>query len=389
MRAMLGPVLLLLPIAFFIALPVTTVLVRLGHRAGTLDSAGSAGHAKALRSIPNIGGIAIAAATLGPLLAGLIVLTVAGEGIADLPVVGPSLASFGDRLASERATWWWITLGGLALHVTGVVDDRRALGPWTKFGVQLGVAAGVVVMADLRLVTVLDQFGPMGTATSAVLTVVWIIAVCNAINFLDNMDGLAGGVAAIAAAIFLAATILNGQWFVAAAFSLLCGGLLGFLTLNVPPARIFMGDGGSLLVGWLLAVLTVRTTFVDPNDPAFALGTAWYGVVMPLVVLAVPMYDLVAVSLLRIAQGRSPLVGDQQHLSHRLVWLGLSKRAAVVVIWALTAATGVGGIVLGSLAPWQAVMVGAQTGCILLVLGLLEACARRRLKTAANAGDRG
>ena len=100
MRPMLGPVLLLLPIAFFIALPTTTVLVRLGHRAGTLDSAGSAGHAKALRSIPNIGGIAIAAATLGPLLAGLIVLTVAGEGIADLPVVGPSLASFGDRLAS-------------------------------------------------------------------------------------------------------------------------------------------------------------------------------------------------------------------------------------------------------------------------------------------------
>ncbi len=275
------------------------------------------------------------------------------------------------------------------MQATGVVDDRRALGPWTKFGVQLGVAAGVVVMADLRLVTVLDQFGPMGTATSAVLTVVWIIAVCNAINFLDNMDGLAGGVAAIAAAIFLAATILNGQWFVAAAFSLLCGGLLGFLTLNVPPARIFMGDGGSLLVGWLLAVLTVRTTFVDPNDPAFALGTAWYGVLMPLVVLAVPMYDLVAVSLLRIAQGRSPLVGDQQHLSHRLVWLGLSKRAAVVVIWALTAATGVGGIVLGSLAPWQAVMVGAQTGCILLVLGLLEAGARRRLKAAANTGERG
>jgi UDP-GlcNAc:undecaprenyl-phosphate GlcNAc-1-phosphate transferase len=110
---------------------------------------------------------------------------------------------------------------------------------------------------------------------------------------------------------------------------------------------------------------------------------------MPLVVLAVPMYDLVSVSLLRIVQGRSPLVGDQQHLSHRLVWLGLSKRASVVVIWALTAATGVGGIVLGSLAPWQAVMVGAQTGCILFVLGLLEAGARRRLQAAAEAEKAG
>ncbi len=388
MRPMLGPVLLLLPLGFLIALPVTTALVRLGHRAGTLDSAGATGHAKALRSIPNIGGIAIAVATLGPLLAGLAILTFAGEAIADLPVVGSSLASFSDRLGSERTTWWLIVLGGLVLHVTGVIDDRRALGPWTKFSVQLGVAATVVIVADLRLVTALDLFGPMGTATSAVFTVVWIVAVCNAINFLDNMDGLAGGVAAIASGVFLAATILNDQWFVAAAFALLCGGLLGFLTLNVPPARIFMGDGGSLLVGWMLAVLTVRTTFVDPNDPAFALGTAWYGVLMPLVVLAVPMYDLVSVSLLRIAQGRSPLVGDQQHLSHRLVWLGLSKRAAVVVIWALTAATGVGGIVLGSLAPWQAVMVGAQTGCILLVLGLLEAGARRRLKAATDHEDR-
>jgi UDP-GlcNAc:undecaprenyl-phosphate GlcNAc-1-phosphate transferase len=388
MRPMLGPVLLLLPLGFIIALPVTTVLVRLGHRAGTLDSSGGAGHAKTLRPIPNIGGIAIAAATLVPLLAGLAVLTVAGDAIADLPVVGPALATFSDRLGSERSTWWLIVLGGLVLHVTGVVDDRRALGPWTKFAIQLGVAATVVIVADLRLVTALDRFGPMGTATSAVFTVVWIVAVCNAVNFLDNMDGLAGGVAAIAAGVFLAATILNGQWFVAAAFALLCGGLLGFLTLNVPPARIFMGDGGSLLVGWLLAVLTVRTTFVDPNDPAFALGTGWYGVLMPLVVLAVPMYDLVSVSLLRIAQGRSPLVGDQQHLSHRLVWLGLSKRAAVIVIWALTAATGVGGIVLGSLAPWQAVMVGAQTGCILMVLGLLEAGARRRLQAASDGGDR-
>ncbi len=386
---MLGPVLLLLPLGFLIALPVTTVLVRLGHRAGALDSAGSVGHVKTLRSIPNIGGIAIAAATLGPLLAGLAMLTFAGDSIADLPIVGPSLASHAARLGSERTTWWLIVLGGLVLHVTGVLDDRRPLGPWTKFGIQLAVAAGVVIAADLRLVTALDRFGPMGTATSAVVTVVWIVAVCNAINFLDNMDGLAGGVAAIAAAVFLAATILNGQWFVAAAFALLCGGLLGFLTLNVPPARIFMGDGGSLLVGWMLAALTVRTTFVDPNDPAFALGTAWYGVLMPLVVLAVPMYDLVSVSLLRIVQGRSPLVGDQQHLSHRLVWLGLSKRASVVVIWALTAATGVGGIVLGSLAPWQAVMVGAQTGCILFVLGLLEAGARRRLQAAAEAEKAG
>ena len=372
---MLGPVLLMLPLGFLIAAPLSALLVVLGRKAGTLDSVGVAGHAKVLRSIPNIGGIAIAAATLLPLLGGLVVLATMGDQIA---VRFQSLESFTDRLGSQQLAWWTIVVGGIAMHVLGLVDDRRAIGPWFKLAIQLGFASAVVVMGDLRLVTVLDAFGPAGTATSAVLTVVWIVAICNAINFLDNMDGLAGGVAAIAAAIFLAATIINGQWFTAAAFALLCGSLLGFLLQNVPPARLFMGDGGSLLVGWLLATLTIRTTFVDTSDPDFALGTAWYGVLMPVVVLAIPIYDLVAVSLLRIRQGRSPLKGDQQHLSHRLVRLGLSKRSAVIVIWSLTASTGVGGIVLGSVAPWQASLVGAQTVCIVVVLALLEAGARRR-----------
>ena len=372
---MLGPVLLMLPLGFLVAAPLSALLVVLGRKAGTLDSAGVQGHAKLLRPIPNIGGLAIAAGTLLPLFAGLVVLATMGDEVA---VRFESLESFTDRLESQQMAWWTIAVGGLAMHLLGLIDDRRAIGPWFKLALQLGFAAAVVVIGDLRLVTVLDVFGPMGTATSAVLTVVWIVAICNAINFLDNMDGLSGGVAAIAAAVFLAATIINGQWFTAAAFALLCGSLLGFLLQNVPPARLFMGDGGALLVGWLLATLTVRTTFVDTSDPDFALGTAWYGVLMPVMVLAIPIYDLVAVSLLRIRQGRSPLRGDQQHLSHRLVLLGLSKRSAVIVIWSLTAATGVGGIVLGSVVPWQASLIGAQTVCIVLALALLEAGARRR-----------
>ena len=375
---MLGPILLMLPLGFLIAAPVAAMLVVVGRRMNTLDSAGSAGHVKELRAVPNIGGIAISAATLLPLMAGLLLLQVLGDRADGLPVVGPSLVEFADRLDSQRSAWWTILLGGLAMHVLGLVDDRRPVGPWTKLSLQLAFASIVVVGGDLRLVTVLDLYGPIGTATSAVFTVVWIVMICNAINFLDNMDGLAGGVAAVAAAIFLAATIINGQWFTAAAFALLCGGLLGFLVHNVPPARIFLGDGGSLLVGWLIATLTVRTTFVDTSDPDFALGSAWYGVLMPVVVLAIPIYDLLAVSLIRIRQGRSPLTGDQQHLSHRLVGLGLSKRAAVIVIWALAAATGVGGIVLGSVAPWQAALVGAQTLSIVGALALLEAGARRR-----------
>jgi len=154
------------------------------------------------------------------------------------------------------------------------------------------------------------------------------------------------------------------------------GALIGFLIFNFPPAKIFMGDGGSLVIGFLLAILTARTTYYNPDDPAYALGGGWYGVFMPVIVLAIPLYDLLTVTVIRLKQGRSPFVGDQQHFSHRLVQRGLTKRGAVIVIWAATAVTGIGGIALGSLQPWQAVLVGVQTLLVLLMLALLEHASR-------------
>ena len=371
---MLGLVLLSLPVGFLLALPLTALLVKTGRRMGAVDSPGVSGHEKVLRDVPNIGGIAIMFATLGPLLVMLCVLLVMGEEVTEwIPVLEP----FAVRLSSQQNIWWAIIIGALVMHAVGLMDDRRPISALPKLLLQILVALGVVFLGEIRLLTALDTFGPMGIALSGFLTVIWIVLITNAINFLDNMDGLAGGVAAIAAAVFMSATIINGQFFTAGAFGLLCGALMGFLVFNVAPARIFMGDCGSLVVGFLLAALTVRTTFVDTADPDFALGSAWYGVLMPLMVLAIPLYDLVSVSILRIGQGRSPMRGDQQHLSHRLLDLGLSRRGSVLVIWALALSTGVGGIVLGSLKPWQAVMIGAQTLAILFVLGLLEMGARR------------
>ena len=138
-----------------------------------------------------------------------------------------------------------------------------------------------------------------------------------------------------------------------------------------------MGDGGSLVIGWLLAVATVRTTFVDTADPDYALGSAWYGVFMPIVVLAVPLYDFTSVCIIRVVQGRSPFVGDQQHFSHRLVGRGLSKRRTVISIWALAVGTGVSGILLGSVRPGFAILLGMQTLFLLGVLAILESGMRR------------
>jgi len=272
----------------------------------------------------------------------------------------------------------------------GILDDRRALSAWPKLVIQVGVALATAWWSDVRLLEQALSAFPGGTALSILLTVAWIVVVVNAVNFIDNMDGLAGGIAAIAAACFMAATILNGQWFIAAALALLVGALVGFLVWNLPPARIFMGDGGSLFVGYLLATLTVRTTYVDVARPDYALGSAWYGMFMPLVVLAVPLYDGVYVTIWRLLKGRSPFVGGPEHVSHRLVELGLSRRRAVLVLWLLTATTASGGIGLGLMKPWQAALVGAQVLGIFLVLVVLETSVARPRRGPGNGpGARG
>jgi UDP-GlcNAc:undecaprenyl-phosphate GlcNAc-1-phosphate transferase len=255
------------------------------------------------------------------------------------------------------------------LHIMGLVDDRRHLGPFVKLAIQLVIAVVLAVVFNIRVLHLLEPYwGSFGFIASVVITILWMVVITNAINFLDNMDGLAGGVAAIIAALFLGATLINGQWFVAALSALLLGALIGFLVFNFPPAKVFMGDGGSLVVGMLLAIISIRTTYFDSTQGPSHL----HAILMPLILLAVPLYDFTSVTLIRLSQGRSPFVGDQSHFSHRLVRKGLSKRTAVLVIWLCTLATGLSGVMLGSLTPWQAVIAGGQTLIILAVLAILE-----------------
>ena len=367
---MIPYVLACIALGFAIACPVTAILVRLGHRVGALDSAGSAGHVKVLRKVPNIGGVAIFWGFAAPVFFALFTISLRPD---ELFRLVPPAAAFEARLREALPTAWALLGGAAVLHVMGLIDDRKALGPLLKLGLQVGVAVVVATFFDVRLLAALGEWwGTPGDLASIVVTVLWIVLVTNAMNFLDNMDGLSGGLGAIAALILMTATIVNGQWFIAAQLGLLAGSLGGFLVFNRPPARIFMGDGGSLVIGFLLATLTARTTFIDTSNPEFALGSAWYGIFMPVVVLAIPLYDIVSVSAIRIAQGKSPLVGDHQHFSHRLVKLGLSRSRAVGVLWMLGAVTGISGVVLGTLKPWQAALVGVQTMLVLVVIAVLE-----------------
>jgi UDP-GlcNAc:undecaprenyl-phosphate GlcNAc-1-phosphate transferase len=183
------------------------------------------------------------------------------------------------------------------------------------------------------------------------------------------MDGLTGGVASVCTTAFLVTTLLIGQWFVAAALALLLGSLLGFLWHNFPPAKIFMGDGGSLVTGLLLGILTVRTTCLPPGA---AWSQRWYAVFAPLIVLALPLYDLIVVSAIRMARGKSPFVGDTNHFSHRLVARGMSRRTAVLCLYLVTASTSIAAILLPQVNGHFAILIFVQTILILGMVALLE-----------------
>jgi UDP-GlcNAc:undecaprenyl-phosphate/decaprenyl-phosphate GlcNAc-1-phosphate transferase len=257
----------------------------------------------------------------------------------------------------------------LAMHLLGLWDDRRAMGPFTKLIIQLAITAAFVAVFDVRALEFLDTFG-LGPVPSIILTVLWITAITNAFNFLDNMDGLSAGVAAVCTTAFLVTALSIGQWFVAASLALLLGALLGFLCFNFAPASIFMGDSGSLVIGLLLGVLTVRTTFLHKGED---FGAGWYAVLAPLIVLAIPLYDLIVVSVIRMSRGKSPFVGDTNHFSHRLVARGMSKRTAVLCIYLVTAATAIAAIILPhTRSSFVALLVFCQTLLILGVVALLE-----------------
>ncbi len=340
--------------SFLLSWLLTRLMISLSPRIGFVDH--PFGRKVHQTPKPLGGGVAITWAMLLPMIAAL----------AWVWLVAPAhhpLADYIGGLRRETPLLLGIITATLTTHVMGLIDDRKALGPYLKMLVQLAVAAMLVFTCGL---VALPQLGWL----SPVLTILWLVAISNAFNFLDNMDGLSAGVAAVCAAAFLVATLQIGQWFVAGGLALLLGALLGFLWFNFPPARIFMGDSGSLVVGLTMGILTVRTTFVE--SPAMW-GAGWYAVFTPVIVLALPLYDLVVVSIIRLLKGKSPFIGDTNHFSHRLVARGMSKRTAVLCLYLVSAATAVAAIVLPQVrTPFAAMLIFGQTLLILGVVALLE-----------------
>ena len=270
-----------------------------------------------------------------PLAGGLAVLTgltlpLAGGAIAvKLDLLGinaAGLLSYGlSRRAMELIA---IVLGAFGMVALGCWDDKHELRPAAKFGGQLLIAV-LVALAGVRITLFVHN-----AFFSYAITVLWILTVTNALNFLDNMNGLCAGLGVVGAWCFAVIAATAGQYLVALIAFVGAGALLGFLPYNFPHASAFLGDAGSHLVGYLLAVLSILPHFYSQKNPEVL------AVFKPLLVLVVPLVDLVWVVILRWRLGQPFYVGDNNHLSHRLVRRGWSRPGAVLFIWLLAALSG-------------------------------------------------
>jgi len=273
--------------------------------------------------IPLAGGLAVLTGMLLPLAAGAVVLKLGMDVTAQTFPIAHGL----ERRALELAA---IAFGAVAMVVLGVLDDKHELKPLPKFIGQLLIAV-LVALACKRITLFVPNL-----AFSYAITILWVLTVVNAFNFMDNMNGLCAGLGAIGAWQFAIIAAADGEYLVATIAFLMCGALAGFLPWNFPNARAFLGDAGSHLVGYLLAVLAILPHFYTKQNPHRL------AVLSPLLVLAVPLADLAWVVLQRTLAGKPFYVGDTNHLSHRLVRRGMSRTRAVLWIW--LAATAIGSI---------------------------------------------
>jgi UDP-GlcNAc:undecaprenyl-phosphate/decaprenyl-phosphate GlcNAc-1-phosphate transferase len=361
--------------SLIIALLATYVVRRYAASWGLIDHPGD--RKVHLAPTPRGGGLAIWLGVIGTFALGMLGLWLAER----LPAIKALVPDFAQpHLAgiwSQAGKLWLLLSAASVLMLLGLMDDRGGLSWQLRLLVEFGVAAVCVwFIDDLRLSAFINLPILMGA-----LSVLWIVALINSFNMLDNMDGLSGGVAAIAASMLAAVLLMapdpttdKPQLFVAGLLLVVVGALAGFLWHNLPPARIFMGDAGAYFVGFMIAIATLLASYTGYHSEKR------HAILAPLLVMAVPLYDMTTVILIRLRAGKSPFEADKNHFSHRLVDLGLTKAQAVLTVYLTTATCGLAALLLHKVDTGGAVILMLLVGCILSLIGILETTARRTIK---------
>ena len=294
---------------------ITPVMRKVAISKQILDTPTSA-HKSHVQAVPYLGGVAI--------------------------LIGVVLVSYTALMFNgfTRNNFWLATsvlAPAVAMGLVGLWDDIKNLSPLPRF---IGQSIAGLVVAVLLVISK-NVANPTGsTYIDVLITVIWVVGICNSINFFDNLDGGAAGTVAISAIFLTYLSLSNGQSFIAALAVVVTGGTLGFLIWNRTPARIYMGDAGALFLGVLLATLTIR---LNPDTQ-----TLFASFAIPILLLAIPILDTCVAVFSRIRRGISPFQGGKDHLSHRLIRLGFSRKIAAISLWMLSAFFGLFAVLISS-----------------------------------------
>lgn len=340
---------------------VLTWLARgIGLKRGILDH--PVGRKAHDRPVPITGGWAVYATFALVILGGML----SGPALADwLPSLPDPLPRYLKNLESTRPQALAILAGATWIFLVGAIDDLRPQKAGLKLAAQF-IAVLPLLWAGIRI----NLFLP-SPVLSGVLTAFWLVLLMNSFNFLDNMDGLCATVAGTIAGVLAVAAIQGGQNWVPALFLCFAGSMLGFLFFNFHKASIFLGDSGSLIIGYLLASFSILITFYQPGQ------TSGLPVLIPLAVMGVPLFDTISVILIRLRNRKPIWVGDRNHFSHRLRDLGLSVRQTAVTIGVLTGAVGLLSLPLRYLNRGGAAMHLVALTLLFVVIGAIEFAGRK------------
>ena len=340
------------------------------RRFGVIDEPG---HRKVhVQAMPRMGGLAVFVSFTTVVLAGSLL----APALQRLPWVQ---STFGSSMAMlqeayrVKARLFGILAGGALTFGIGLADD--VLGK--RFPVAVKAAGQLAAAVMLVAAGVRTSFMP-SEALNVLVTLVWLVGVTNAFNLLDNMDGLAAGVAFVASGVFLINAWALGEFFISLMLVAFMGSLLGFLLFNFHPATVFLGDCGSLFIGFTLGSLTLLERYVSHASSSL------FPVLMPVVVLALPLLDTATVIAIRVKERRPVYIGDSRHLSHRLLSLGFSQRAAVLFLYLVTFALGLGAASLTDATLGQTLLILVQFVAFIAAILILLFFERRKQPRGAT-----
>ncbi len=314
-------------LAAALALALTPACQRIAAMTGFLDVPKGQQHKLHAKATPLLGGLAIFLAWALTVGVGYL----ASSGMHPQGIDRAVTESLGGMHSVGRE-FLVIFLCAFAALALGLWDDKFALRASTKLVVQTIIAATVVTWGGVRISAFIDN-----SVITWAMSVFWILVIFSSINFFDNMDGLAVGTATIAFCFFTMAAAANQQFFVATLGASCAGACLGFWFFNHSPASIFMGDAGSHFVGFMLAVISARVTYYNP-----AISTTHLTILIPLFILAVPLFDTLAVVCIRLYNRKPIYIGDHNHISHRFLHMGMTRKSAVLLVHLTALVSGLG-----------------------------------------------